>query len=122
VSLKRANLLFWTGLLLYVASFFLVAVEKTGEGRRELRGYICAFDSFVWSSGGVLEIWAPFCPRGVHLGIPGLPITPNKRLGQSHIPAQCDFPALQAREFRYSHYRICGSAHYDSMVLGLFSL
>jgi hypothetical protein len=54
--LKRANLLFWTGLLLYLASFFLVAVEKTGEGRRELRGYVCAFDSFVWSSGGVLEI------------------------------------------------------------------
>jgi hypothetical protein len=64
VSLKRANLLFWTGLLLYVASFFLVAVEKTGEGRRELRGYICAFDSLVWSSGGVLEIWH----RSAHVG------------------------------------------------------
>lgn len=58
--LRRANLLFWIGSLLYLTSFFLVAVEKAGEGMSELRGYTCAFYSFYWSLGVLLEIWHGF--------------------------------------------------------------
>jgi hypothetical protein len=53
--MKKYNIYFWAGLLIYVASFFLVAAVNAGNtaSRDPVRGYTCAWLTVFFSLGSI---------------------------------------------------------------------
>jgi hypothetical protein len=67
--MKKQNRLFWLGLLIYIASFFLTAVVGRGLSFVSLRGYDCAHVSLV---GPWTEDYRNSIIKAVPLEISGL--------------------------------------------------
>src|SRR5262245_10804799 len=41
--MKMSRVVLWIGFLIYIGSFFLIAVKETGAGASGFRGYWCAY-------------------------------------------------------------------------------